>query len=161
MKQFTDNKGRKWEITIEVAAAKRMRSLAGFDVMELIAFKTGEKSLLERLESDPALLCDAIYAACKPFADAQGISDVDFGEAMAGDAIERATAAFLAECVDFFPNTTDRVNLRTVMEKADKAAELIRSAQAERVAALDPEKIVASALKNAGSASTDAPASSA
>lgn len=159
MHQFIDNKKRAWEITIDVATVKRIRSLTGADVMALVAFKTGESSLIERLQSDPVLLCDMIFAACKPFADSKSISDSDFGEAMAGDAIEHATAAFLAECVDFFPNTTDRENLRAVMEKSERAASLIRKVQKDRVESLDPEKIVKSVLENAGKASTDAPAS--
>jgi hypothetical protein len=49
------------------------------------------------------LLCDVLFALCKPQADAQGVTDEDFGRAMAGDVIDAATSAFLEELCGFFP----------------------------------------------------------
>ena len=98
MKTFKDNADRTWTVTVNVDAIKRVRSLLDVDLMEAI-----EGRLLERLVGDPVLLCDVIYCVCKVDADAKGISDEDFGRAMAGDAIELATAALLEELVDFFP----------------------------------------------------------
>ena len=60
-------------------------------------------TLLEKLINDPILLCDVIYCVCMEEADSRGVSDEDFGRAMAGDAIELATTALLEELVDFFP----------------------------------------------------------
>ena len=68
-----------------------------------------EGKLLERLISDPVLLCDVIYSVCKPEADAKSVSDEDFGRAMAGDAIDAATTAVLEELVDFFPQGRRKV----------------------------------------------------
>ena len=99
MKTFADNKGRTWTIAITVDAIKQIKALIGVDLLEVVDGK-----LLDRLAGDPILLCDVIYAACKAEADAQEISDQDFGAAMAGNAIDAATTALLEELVDFFPS---------------------------------------------------------
>ena len=98
MKSFNDNAGRTWTVQINVDAIKRVRDLVNVNLLEVVDGK-----LLERLISDPILLCDVIYALCKVDADQKNISDVDFGRAMGGDAIETATTALLEELVDFFP----------------------------------------------------------
>jgi len=132
MQTFTDNAGRQWQVEVNVAALKQPIE--------------GTGGLLERLVRDPVLLCDVVYALCKPEADARSISDEDFGRAMAGDAIEHATAALLEELVAFCPSPRDRANLgrvlqatREVMDKARDLAtrridHLIQSGELERLA---------------------------
>ena len=107
MKTFVDNAGRTWTVAINVDAIKRVRDLVDVNLLEVI-----EGKLLERLIGDPVLLCDVIYAVCKPEADAKsagGVTDTDFGRAMAGDAIDGATTALLEDLVDFFPQGRRRV----------------------------------------------------
>lgn len=98
MKQFVDNAGRSWGININVDAIRRVRDLVSVDLLEAV-----EGKLIERLVGDPILLCDVIYALCKSEADHRGVSDTEFGTAMAGDAIDHATSSLLEELVDFFP----------------------------------------------------------
>jgi hypothetical protein len=104
MKTFCDNAGRTWTVQINVDAVRRVRDLVKVNLLEVI-----EGKLLERLISDPMLLCDVIYCVCQPEADSKAISDEDFGRAMAGDAIDGATTALLEELVDFFPPGKRRV----------------------------------------------------
>ena len=99
MKTFTDNAGRTWTVVVNVDAIKRVRGLLSVDLLSIV-----EGTLIDRLIRDPVLLCDIVYAVCKPEADARGISDEEFGRSMAGDAIEHATTALLEELVDFFPS---------------------------------------------------------
>ena len=112
MKSFTDNAGRTWMVTVNVAAIKRVRALCGVDlnaIVEMDEKNNPSTRLLERLSTDPVLLVDVLYAVCKNEADAQGITDEEFGMAMAGDAIELATTALLDEVIDFFPEAKRRV----------------------------------------------------
>ncbi len=104
MKTFQDNNGRTWTITVNVDAIKRVRSLLDVNLLDVVDGK-----LLERIVSDPVLLCDVIYCLVKPDADARQVTDEDFGRAMAGDAIDHATTALLEELVDFFPGPKRRV----------------------------------------------------
>jgi hypothetical protein len=91
--------------------------MAEVNLLEVI-----EGKLLEKLIGDPVLLCDVIYSVCKPEADTKSISDVDFGQAMGGNAIDGATTALLEELVDFFPQGRRRV-LSKALEKLRKFEE--------------------------------------
>lgn len=156
MKTFTDNAGRTWTIIVNVDAVKRVRSLLQVDLLEII-----EGKLIERLIRDPVLLCDVIYAVCRPEAEAKGVTDEDFGRAMAGDAIEHATKALLDELVDFSPSPRDRANLGRAIETAWQVMDKTRDLIETRLKGLDVDKLVEQALANAGTSSGDPPASSA
>ena len=128
MKSFTDNKGRAWEIVVTVATVKRVRGLCKVDLNSIVELDKNNKpsaELLERLSSDPVLLVDVLYAICKPQADKLGVSDEDFGEAMAGDAIEHATTALLEEVIDFFPEAK-RMVMRKILSASRKFSEAAR-----------------------------------
>jgi len=104
MARFKDNAGRTWPVIINVDAVKRVKETLKFDDRPLNLMTCVEDGeFLARLAADPVLLCDLIFVVCKPDADAQGVTDTDFGRAMAGDAIEHATDAFLEALVEFFP----------------------------------------------------------
>jgi hypothetical protein len=128
MKTFNDNTGRSWTIEVNVATVKRVRTLTGVNLLEVV-----EGTLIERFIRDPVLLCDVVYAVCKPQADERQppVSDEEFGRAMAGDAIEHATTALLEELVSFSPSPRDRKNLGRVLEATkrvmDKARDLIET----------------------------------
>ena len=98
MKTFIDNAGRTWTVAVNVDAIKRVRDLVQVNLLEVI-----EGKLLERLISDPILLCDVIYCLCKPEADAKSVSDEDFGRAMAGDAIDGGDHGAAGGTGRFFP----------------------------------------------------------
>jgi len=162
MRTFNDNAGRTWTVAINVGAIKRVKGLLDLNLLEIV-----EGTLIERFISDPVLLCDVIYAVCKPEADEKSITDEDFGRAMAGDAIEHATKALLDELVGFLPNPRDRANLGTVLAKARTAQERLRDlverqiagGLIDRVMSAELEKIT-SQLANAPGSSGNAPASS-
>lgn len=167
MQTFKDTEGRNWTVVVNVQAVKRVKALLDIDLLEMI-----EGKLLDRFIASPILLCDVIYALCKPQADAAGVKDEDFGRAMAGDAIDAATAAFLQAVVDFFPSSR-----RAVLQKAlakvqkleamalDAAAAVLDSDKFEKVltkhlAALDPAKVMEGelvALAVSGRSSTGPP----
>ena len=118
MKTFNDNAGRTWNVEVNVVTIKRVRGLVQVNLYEVI-----EGRLIERFIRDPVLLCDCLYAVCKPQADELGVTDEEFGRAMAGDAIEHATVALLDELVSFCPSLRDRKNLRRVLDGTRKMME--------------------------------------
>jgi len=162
MRQFKDNAGRTWTVDINVATLKRVRGLTGVDLMQVI-----EGTLIEKLIRDPVLLCDVVYAVCKPEADAAKVSDEEFGKAMAGDAIESATQAVLDELISFCPSPRDRANLGRVLQATrnvmDRARDLVEkkldSGELDRLA--DRLLTEGSPEATAGSSSISAPESSA
>ena len=134
MRQFKDNAGRTWTVDINVATLKRVRGLTGVDLMQVI-----EGTLIEKFIRDPVLLCDVVYAVCKPEADARSISDEEFGKAMAGDAIEAATMAVLDELVGFCPSPRDRANLGRVLQATNRVMDKARDLTEKRIETLTSE----------------------
>jgi hypothetical protein len=151
MKTFKDTAGREWAIAINVTSIKRVRDLLKVDLLDIV-----EGKLIERLIADPVLLCDVIYVVCKSDVDAQGISDEDFGRAMAGNAIEHATKALLEDLADFSPSPRDRANLAKVIETTwklmDRARDLIESRLSSGEIEQAAERALASAGNSFGSA---------
>ncbi len=156
MKTFKDTESREWQIAVNVASIKRVRDLAGVDLLAIV-----EGTLLERLAADPVMLVDVIYALCKPQSDQRQVTDEQFGQAMAGDAIEQATAGLLEELTDFFPNRRDRASLRRVLETTRGAMERARDLIEQRIESGEIEKIAEQALARLNGSSGAAPASSA
>ncbi len=165
MRQFKDNSGRTWTVEINVATLKRVRGLTGVDLMQVI-----EGTLIEKLIRDPVLLCDVVYAVCKPEADAATprVSDEEFGKAMAGDAIDAATSALLDELISFCPSPRDRANLGRVLQATNRVLDKARDLTEQRIATLTSEgeldKLVSRVLFEGampGDSSTSAPEPSA
>ncbi|MEQ9616665.1 MAG: hypothetical protein RLN60_01380 [Phycisphaerales bacterium] len=163
MRSFTDNEGRTWAVAVHVASVKRVKGLADVDLMEAL-----DSGLIERFIRDPVLLCDVIYAVCKPEADERGVTDEEFGRAMAGDAIEHATAALLEELVSFSPNPRDRAVLGKVLKATQMAMERARDLVETRLDSGELDRAIDEALaeiemeaQRHGDSSTTAPASAA
>ncbi|WDI40517.1 hypothetical protein [Bremerella sp. P1] len=154
MKTFKDNADRTWTVTVNVDAIKRVRSLLNIDLMEAV-----EGKLIERLIGDPILLCDVIYCVCKEDADAKGITDEEFGRAMAGDAIELATTALLEELVDFFPQGKRQL-LRKALAKLETLQETMLAVVSERLDSPELDAQLLAELRRLGDSSGDSPASS-
>ena len=161
MRTFKDNAGRQWSVEINVAALKRVRGLTGTDLMQVM-----EGTLIEKLIRDPVLLCDVVYAICKPEADTRTppVSDEEFGKAMAGDAIEAATTAVLEELVGFCPSPRDRANLGRVLQATRKVMDRARDLVEKKLDSGELDRLADRLLleeATAGSSSTSAPESSA
>ncbi len=120
MKTFKDNQLREWSISVDVAAIKRVKSLLDVNLLDIV-----DGELLEKLVTDPVMLCDIIYCLVKPEADQKEVSDEEFGRAMGGDSLDHATAALLGELVGFFPKGKRQV--------LGKAVEKLRTFEARAV----------------------------
>ncbi|MEL6741643.1 MAG: hypothetical protein AAFP26_13380, partial [Planctomycetota bacterium] len=165
-KTFTDNAGRDWVIEINVASLKRIKGLTGTDLIGLAV--SMDTSVAEKLASDPILLCDVLYAACKPQADEREISDEEFGRAMAGDAIESATVALLEDIVGFCPSPRDRAALGRVLsamrDARNKARDLVDQNLDRMIEGGEMDRVIeeafnASTPRTSGDSSPSVPAS--
>jgi len=160
VKTFIDNADRSWNVEINVAAVKRVRDLANVDLLEIV-----EGKLIERLIRDPILLCDIVYAVCKPQADDRDVTDEEFSRSMTDDAIEHATSALLEELVSFCPSPRDRKNLGRVLEATNRVMDKARDLVEQKLDDGELERIAEQALAQlpgaAGDSSGNAPASSA
>jgi len=130
MKTFKDNAGREWQLAINAASLRRVRDLLDVDLLDV-----ADGPLLERLSSDPILLVDVLYVLCQPQCEAQNVTDVQFGEAMAGDAIEQATDALLEEMIGFFPGRRRAIlqKLMTKLKQAEASAMDLAEQEIDRI----------------------------
>lgn len=133
MKSFADNAGRTWAVQVNVETIKRVQGLLEVNLLDVV-----DGDLIQRLISDPVLVCDVVYCVCKPEADKQGVSDEEFGRAMAGDAIHNAAEALLGEIVDFFPPAKRRI-LAAALDKVRSLETVAMDVALERIETTDFE----------------------
>ncbi len=118
MQTFTDGKTT-WEIVVNVATIKRVRSLVNVDLTKI---DEGDPPLGGRLTVDPLLLCDVVFALVKPQADTAGVTDEQFAERMGGDSLRLAFEAFWKELTDFFL----KLDRRELAQLATAQLEILR-----------------------------------
>ncbi|MBE7465502.1 MAG: hypothetical protein HS116_18650 [Planctomycetes bacterium] len=155
MRTFKDNAGRTWTVSVDVDAIRRVRT-----ALQVNLASAELAQVLERLLSDPVLLCDVLFVVCKPEADKLGVSDVDFGRAMAGDAIEAGTLALLEELANFTPNPRDRARVKRLLQAMQQLAERTRDAAETRLER-EIENALSATTATSGPSSGSSPASSA
>ncbi|MBN2559918.1 MAG: hypothetical protein JXQ75_03185 [Phycisphaerae bacterium] len=159
MHTFVDTKNRTWNLSLTLGAAKRVRDLLGINLLEPEA---GDPPLLTRLGTDPILLLDVIYCLVEPQAQKDGVSDVEFGESLGGDAVLQAQQALYEELIDFFRRSgrTDRAEALATQQRVIALA--IQRTLTE-IEGMDLEASLAQAGLGPthGSSSTNSPASSA
>lgn len=155
--KFTDSKGRDWAIEINVSAIRRVRSLIDIDLLDVLGGK-----LIDRLISDPVLLCDVLFAVCAVQAKDREVTSDDFGSALAGDAISAATDALIGEIIAFSPSPRDRQTLGLAWEKMKSAIDKQREKSAQMVESADLDRAIETALERSrpGGQSGSAPESS-
>jgi hypothetical protein len=154
MKTFKDSSGRDWTLAVTIDCVKRIRDALKVDLLDLFG---GEPPLLTRLDTDVVLLCDAIFVALKPQADAAGVSSEQFGAALGGDAIIAARDAFWEALADFFQS----LRRQEVVKAIHKQTELVTAAvklAGQRIENIDVPKMLSETF---GEPSTSWPASSA
>lgn len=147
MRVFTDNVGRTWTLEINVTAVKRVRGLVGIDLYQLAS--DGFESL-GKLVSNPVDLADVLYCLVKDQADSQGVTDQDFGRALAGDVITLAADAFVEELIDFFPDARARSGLRKVIEAGKKVRANLLARAESLLESLDPDAEAAKLIGSSG-----------
>ncbi len=147
MKPFHDSANRTWTVTINVDAIRRVRSLLNIDLLKVL--DDGCK-LLADLHDDPVLLVDVLYCLCKPQADAQNVSDEDFGRAMFGDAILHAHTAFIEELSDFFPSARQRAAIKKVIGKTTQVVDRLLDHAEAKIEEVDPDDVVKKLIASSG-----------
>lgn len=133
VKRFTDTKGEGWTIEINNTVIKRVRSMCEVDLLEVL----DGKELIKRLMQDPITLGDVLYVVCLPQCQQRDVTDEQFGERLAGDALDEATTALLEEVVNFSPNRRDREAAQRVLTETwktmDRARDLVQTSLQEKM----------------------------
>ena len=139
MQNFKDRDGREWQVVLNVFQMKRVRAALGVDLINVIELdKDGQVrvDMIDKIANDPCLLVDILWVLVQDQARTLNVTDEQFGTALAGDAIESATKAFLDELVDFFPGAK-RLFLQKAVSLARKYTGEMESVLEKALA--DPE----------------------
>jgi hypothetical protein len=130
--RFTDNAGRIWELAINVPVMKRVQDRTGFHLGKLL---NDECAVLKEVTGDPINFCAVLFVMVEPQAKAAGIDDEAFGAALAGDAADAASDAFLKAIEDFCPSRT-RPLIAALRAKGRELDDLMTAAIPEGVKAI-------------------------
>ena len=75
MSTFTDNSRRTWTVQVNVETIRRVRAMVEVDLLDAaggdLPARGAQAGVLERLITDPVLLCDVLHALCKEQAGQQ------------------------------------------------------------------------------------------
>jgi len=98
MHSFTDRQGQSWNLDLNISSAKQVRAATEVDLLNV-----DDGRLFAGVLTDSAKLADVLFVLCQAQAAERNISDEAFGRALAGDSIEAAADALLAEIIAFYP----------------------------------------------------------
>jgi len=141
---WIDAQGRSWSTAINVNTIKRVRELAGINLLEVF-----DGQLLNRLSEDPELLVNMLFAVCKPQADSQSVTAEAFAELLVGDAIEQAATALVQGLIDFFPKDRREV-LRRLWTATGKAQTEAIKLVTSKLDATNIDATIAAVMEQAG-----------
>lgn len=162
---FTDSRGHAWSVAITYDSIQRVKTLLpGVNLAQLL---DGEPPLLTRLQTDLELLCNTAFALIKPQADQLGVTDVQFGEALGGEAILAADQALWGALMDFFQSLRRQEVVAAIAKQRAVVTAGIRAAAAKletldeqlmanRIEAIDLNALVGASTS--GSSAGDSPA---
>lgn len=148
MKTFEGEYSRKWEVRIDVNAAKKARGSLKVDLLGL--FDNGAKAFAELLD-DPILFVDVLWLLVEKQAKELKVTAEAFAAEIKGDVLGDAIDAFTEELVDFFPGAERRKAMRAMLA----AGQRMQKARMEEAAA------EAAGLGASGDSSTSPPVPSA
>jgi hypothetical protein len=121
MRTFRDNAGRQWQLELTVTAVKRVRLLNGVDLHRVIAREPKDPANpfpnLEEFFNDSIQVADVIWTLIEAQAAAvHRIDQEEFGNAMAGAALEAAAVALYGALGDYCPHAPTRQRLKKIGE---------------------------------------------
>lgn len=125
--------GREWLLKLDGPRIKDVRQ--AFDGLDLADTDRSMRAY-DQCASDPVLLVDVLYVLCRDQAQAAGLTDRQFGEALVGPAIVEATKALVDAYADFSPARAAAIRARQ-----QQITELMTQAEAEDAAFLTPDKM--------------------
>jgi len=153
MASFEDTQGRKWHLSIDINTIRRVRTMTGFDLYKMVEFGNNNGGTIRQLTEDVILLVDVLYAIVKPDADQAGITDEEFGAALGGDVLGRATEALLDAYINFCPSRQSKIltAIRERLTEKEQEAEKALAAYTEDRTELD--RAIDAAIEASGSSS--------
>ena len=138
MREFTDDTGRDWSISVNVWTLKQVNEKVGVLLTTLLEENA---KLFADLFSDPVLLCDIAWVLVEDQARDRDVDVRNFCLSVMGDSLGKMRTAVLESTVDFFDDPVTRENHREAMTKYLEIAHKINNRAGEVLAKLDTESM--------------------
>ena len=123
-KKFKDTAGREYKIKVTIPKLRWIRDEIDVDL--------GQRQAFIELSNNPIDLVNVLYMLVKEQCDEYKISDVEFGESLDGDTLEKAWEAFGESYLSFCPSHRAEA-LRAMMAASKKAERLTEEAIDKRL----------------------------
>lgn len=126
MRLFQDNLGREWKIELNITTLNILdERVKAYIDKDFDIYDAG--SVMEKMKN-LRFAANLLFLSCKDSADDRGISDEDFGRALAGESMRNVMDAFVEEYINFFPDPTVQETLRTVVSKESEGRKRLQKA---------------------------------
>ena len=141
MHQFRDKADRTWEIALTIGDVKRVKGALAVNLLDPMAIEDG-LPLVSRLHLDPILLVDVLFVLLSRQAEAFGLDDAGFADALGPIHAYAAWEAFQGEWVLFSRGLRREAEARAI----ETNAELVKRQAAMRIEILDKATATVGAL---------------
>ena len=156
MKTFKDKAGRNWTISINIAAARRLRDTLNVDLLQP---EVGDPPLLTRLGTDEILLGEVLCCLLSDQFETHGVGEDDVLAAFDGDTLLAAQTAFYEDLADFFRGRGRTDRARAVARQAEMIAATVARVE-KKIAEIDIDEVIDGVFGIDGKRSGDSPAPS-
>ena len=117
--KFIDEKNREWSVKFDYALIKKVReSDIDFDLATLMA---DDMAGFRKLMTDVVLFIDVLFVAVS---DQHRVTEEDFAEGMAGQALQDAMDAFIDSMASFYPSRQGEM-LRALVTKEKELSDVL------------------------------------
>lgn len=136
MHQFTDTKGRQWDVSLSLGSVLRVDK-SDFTALtkEEFSFAVPDRQTLQLIFTNAPLQAAIIWAVIKPQADKLGVDENEFLDGIDGEVWKKAKDAFFGAIADFFPET--KTALSALKRNIAKAKETIEEVMGEMNPAME------------------------
>lgn len=139
MKTFVDSHDRRWELSLTLGSAKRIRDRLGLDLLRPEGKPDGaDVPTLTRLGVDELLLGEVLAILLEPQFESHQITPDQIWDTFDGATVLRAAEAFWSELADFFRQRGQEHRLRMIEKQRaaiqagmDRATEVIEAVDVE------------------------------
>lgn len=106
---FTDAKGRKWPLAVNIGTARDVKNKCDIDLLKFFADQKESEKL-----ADPYKLAEVLYVLSG--AEKKNVEEIDFLESLTGEVPDAAALALMESLVLFFPSRKAQA-LRRLLDK--------------------------------------------
>jgi hypothetical protein len=137
---FTDSKGNRWEISLTLGSALRVKAL-GVDFLNPDVKKESDQPMLTRLVTDVELTANVILCLIESQFEKYGMTEQSVKDAFDADTLLAAQTAFFEEVVYFFLKSGRQDQIRIYQKQTSLLRKLIDENE-RRVGEIDEDEII-------------------